>query len=129
MKSRWIRTAGVSALAVTCGVALFACGRGASQQPAASDAIAGQAGGAEPEQHDDVTSVIELSAEAMERAGIVVEQVREVSGEQVLLAPAELQPNADRIAKVGPRVSGRIQRVIATLGVVSLRDGGAARLR
>lgn len=123
--ARWIRTARVSALAVTFAVALIACGRGGSEQPASSSANTGHAdGAAEPEHREDEPSTVELSPEAMKRAGIVVEEVRQVSGEQVLLAPAELQPNADRIAKVGPRVSGRIQRVIATLGA-NVRAGQA----
>lgn len=120
--ARWIRTARMSALAVTLGVALIACG-GAPEQPATSNANAEHADGA-AEPHDDEPSAVELSPEAMKRAGIVVEEVRQVSGEQVLLAPAELQPNADRIARVGPRVSGRIQRVIATLGA-NVRAGQA----
>jgi cobalt-zinc-cadmium efflux system membrane fusion protein len=52
----------------------------------------------------------------MERAGIRVDAVRAVTSGQILMAPAELQPNADRIARVGPRVAGRIARVIVPLG-------------
>jgi cobalt-zinc-cadmium efflux system membrane fusion protein len=52
----------------------------------------------------------------MARAGIRIEEVRARQSAQVLLAPAELQPNADRIARVGPRVTGRIASVRVSLG-------------
>ena len=52
----------------------------------------------------------------MKRADIRVEPIGTLSSAQVLVAPAELQPNGDRIARVGPRVAGRIAQVLVSLG-------------
>jgi membrane fusion protein, heavy metal efflux system len=116
--SRLIRRAHTCALLLALTAMLTGCGRGnSSQQPqgAAANAEHKPEGSAPAEHHDEPT-VVELSPEAMERAGIRVEPVRAVTSGQVLMAPAELQPNADRIARVGPRVAGRIARVIVPLG-------------
>lgn len=96
---------------------LVGCGRGNSSEQPQEAANAGHKpeGGAQAEHHDEPT-VVELSPEAMARAGIRVEAIRAVPSGQVLMAPAELEPNADRMARVGPRVAGRIARVIVPLG-------------
>lgn len=70
----------------------------------------------EGEHHDDEGGAVELSEEAMKRAGIEVAEVRAVDASSVLIAPADLEPNADKLARVGPRVSGRIARVIVSVG-------------
>ena len=98
-------------------VLLAGCGRGSSSEQAESKPAAAEhkAEGAQAEHHED-EGVVELSPEAMKRADIRVEAVRYRSSAQVLVAPAELQPNADRIARVGPRVAGRIAQVMVPLG-------------
>jgi cobalt-zinc-cadmium efflux system membrane fusion protein len=119
MTSRFVRRAHICGVALALTTAMLAgCGRGkSSEQPQGAGANAEHKpeGDAKAEHHDKPT-VVELSPEAMERAGIRVEAVRAVTSGQVLMAPAELQPNADRIARVGPRVAGRIARVIVPLG-------------
>ena len=116
--SRLIRPAHICGLVLALTAMLAGCGRGnSSQQPHGAAANAEhKPEGSAPAEHHDEPSVVELSPEAMERAGIRVEPVRAVTSGQVLMAPAELQPNADRIARVGPRVAGRIARVIVPLG-------------
>lgn len=114
MTSEWLRRtlagAVTGALILTLGCGGDSSDRGPSAPPTAN----------QPEhkedEHRDESGVVELSPEALARAAIRVEEVRAVPSTQVLVAPAELQPNADRIAQVGPRVSGRIARVIAPLG-------------
>ena len=98
-------------------VLLVGCGRGSSSEQAAGKPAPAEhkAEGAKAEHHED-EGVVELSPEAMKRADIRVESVGTRSSAQVLVAPAELQPNADRIARVGPRVSGRIAHVMVPLG-------------
>ena len=115
MISRWNR--GFAVVLVLLGSVIGCRGGGSSAQPegASSSAEHKPEGAAEAEHHDE-GSVVELSPEAMERAEIRVEEVRASQSEQVLLAPAELQPNADRIARVGPRVTGRIANVLVSLG-------------
>ena len=104
---------------ITCAllVVLVGCGRGRSSEQADGTPAAAEhkADGAKTEHHDD-EGVVQLSPEAMKRADIRVEAVGTISSAQVLVAPAELQPNADRIARVGPRVAGRIAQVMVPLG-------------
>ena len=98
-------------------VVVVGCGRGSAPEQAEGKPAAAEqkAEGAAAEHHDD-EGVVELSPEAMKRADIRVEPVGALSSGQVLVAPAELQPNADRIARVGPRVAGRIAQVMVPLG-------------
>jgi cobalt-zinc-cadmium efflux system membrane fusion protein len=98
-------------------VLLVGCGRGSSSEHAEGTPAAAEhkAEGAAAEHHDE-EGVVELSPEAMKRADIRVAPIGALSSAQVLVAPAELQPNADRIARVGPRVAGRIAQVIVPLG-------------
>ena len=106
-----------------CGIAfaliamLGGCGRGnSSAQSEGAAATAEHKPEGAPDEHHDEAGVVELSPEAMQRADIRVELISAVPSTQVLVAPAELQPNADRIARVGPRVAGRIARVMVPLG-------------
>jgi len=124
MISRWTRGFAV-ALVLVASVVVGCRGGGSSAQPegATGSAEHKPEGAAEAEHHDE-GSVVELSPEAMERAGIRIQEVRASQSEHVLLAPAELQPNADRIARVGPRVTGRIANVIVSLGA-NVRAGQA----
>lgn len=96
-------------------VVLVGCGRAPEPAEATPAAADHKAEGAKAEHHDD-EGVVQLSPEAMQRADIRVEPVGTLSSAQVLVAPAELQPNADRIARVGPRVAGRIATVMVPLG-------------
>lgn len=115
--SRWLRPASVGGIAFALMLPLLGCGRGSSEpaEPAAGTAQQEPEGGEQADHHDE-PSVVELSPEASTRVDIRVEAIRAVASGQLLVAPAELQPNADRIARVGPRVGGRIARVIASLG-------------
>lgn len=111
----------VGGLAVVLTWALFGSGCGSSQPEQATTATRNaeqKAGGGVKGDHRDDATVVELSPEAMQRATIRVEPVRAVSPAQVLVAPAELETNADRIARVGPRVAGRVARVLVQLGSV-----------
>lgn len=121
---RFIHLYGITLLLLA---SVVACGGGdstAQKESASAEAEHKPEGAAPEEHHDDAPGVIELSAEAMERAGIRVEPVKASTSGQVLMAPAELQPNADRVARVGPRVAGRIARVIVPLGA-TVRAGQA----
>jgi len=116
MKRRGLR-AGLCALVVVVFVTVFGCGRDTTaEHQGTTDRPAGNAKASDPEGHGSERAIVELSPEATLRAGIRVETVRAVPVSQLLVAPAELQPNGDRIARVGPRVTGRIARVIALLG-------------
>jgi membrane fusion protein, heavy metal efflux system len=116
---RFPRSLTLGGLVVALTFALFASACGSSKPEQATPAPANadkKAEGGEKGDHD--AGLIELSPEAMQRASIRVEAVRAVSPAQVLVAPAELQTNADRLARVGPRVAGRVARVLVQLGSV-----------
>lgn len=59
---------------------------------------------------------IKLTPEEQERAGIKLEQTAPRALENVVSVTATIRPNQDRLAKVAPRVEGRIVRVMASLG-------------
>ena len=59
---------------------------------------------------------IKLTPEEQERAGIKLEPVAPRALENVVSVTATIRPNQDRLAKVAPRVEGRIVRVMASLG-------------
>jgi len=117
MISRTSPTLFLKGITVALFVVLVGCGRARSSEQAEGKAAAAEhkAEGAKAEHHDD-EGVVQLSPEAMKRADIRFERVGTLSSAQVLIAPAELQPNADRIARVGPRVAGRIAHVMVSLG-------------
>ena len=69
----------------------------------------GEAGHGEEEQ-------LKLSAEAIEAAGIKVEELAAQEISEQLIVTATIRPNQDRITHVAPRVSGRIVKVQANLG-------------
>ncbi|NJD33448.1 MAG: efflux RND transporter periplasmic adaptor subunit [Betaproteobacteria bacterium] len=59
---------------------------------------------------------LKLSAEAIEAAGIKVEELAAQEISEQLIVTATIRPNQDRITHVAPRVSGRIVKVQANLG-------------
>jgi cobalt-zinc-cadmium efflux system membrane fusion protein len=117
-------------MALGFAVIFTACGRGSpSESSAPAPKAADHPSETPAEPHRDEPGVVQLSPEAMRRADIRVEPVRAVAAEDVLLAPAELQPNADRVARVGPRVAGRIARVVVPLGAVVKAGQALATIR
>ena len=104
------------AAAVLCLVALAAamtaCGGGANKPaPAASAATADQKKG----EHDEKGG-LKLSEEEAKRAGIRVEELKMQTVADTLTVTATVRPNQDRVARVAPRVEGRITGVSANLG-------------
>ncbi len=75
----------------------------------ASDPPSGAAGAVSPR-------VVRLSAEAFARAGLEKEVVGPAATGGLVLAPAVLEPDASRVATVGPRVVGRISNVAVNVG-------------
>ncbi|HQS41722.1 MULTISPECIES: efflux RND transporter periplasmic adaptor subunit [unclassified Polaromonas] len=59
---------------------------------------------------------LKLTAEEQERAGIKLEEVSSRTFEDSVSVTATIRPNQDRIAKISPRVEGRIVSVSANLG-------------
>ena len=59
---------------------------------------------------------LQLSAEEAQRAGLKVETLAQQAFADAITVTATIRPNQDRIARVAPRVEGRIVQVNANLG-------------
>ena len=106
--SRLYRLTGTSALFAIL-LALGGCGDKAAKgaAPAAQEAKA-EAGKEE--------KGLKLTPEEQERAGIKIEEAGPKTFADVVNVTATIRPNQDRIAKIAPRVEGRIVSVSANLG-------------
>ena len=95
---------------------LVACGKGDNTAPAkAASAAAADKG--EPKKEDGKEGGgLKLSAEEAQRAGIKVEALASQAFADSITVTATIRPNQDRIARVAPRVEGRIISVSAKLG-------------
>lgn len=96
---------------------LAACGKGdnaASAKPAASAAVAEK--GESKKEEGKEGGGLKLSAEEAQRAGIKVETLASLAFADAITVTATIRPNQDRIARVAPRVEGRITSVSAKLG-------------
>ena len=92
--------------------ALAACSGEANQPaPAASASASGPRQG-----ESDAKGAIKLSDEDAKRAGIRVEALQMQTVADTLTVTATVRPNQDRVARVAPRVEGRITGVPAKLG-------------
>jgi membrane fusion protein, heavy metal efflux system len=106
------RVVGISAI-VSVLLALGGCGDKAAKgaQPVKKkpkQEVRGEAGKEE--------KGLKLSAEEQERAGIKLEEINPRILEDSISVTATIRPNQDRIAKIAPRVEGRIISVSANLG-------------
>ena len=59
---------------------------------------------------------IKLSKEEVDRAGIALEELKAQTLTDTVTVTATIRPNQDRIARIAPRVEGRIVAVSASLG-------------
>jgi cobalt-zinc-cadmium efflux system membrane fusion protein len=117
MTSTWFTKPVAVAVILFAGLAV-GCGR---EKPSTSSAppdasVPGDAGGPAAGEKPDEPSVVRLSDAARQRATIAVVTVRSRSVVDVLSAPAELQLNGDRVAMVGPRVTGRVAQIAVSMG-------------
>ena len=111
MKQTTTPAAAVLCLAAL-AAALTACGGGANKPaPAASAAAAEEKKGEHGEKGG-----LKLSEEEAKRAGIRVEELRMQTVADTLTVTATVRPNQDRVARVAPRVEGRITGVSTNLG-------------
>lgn len=94
--------------------ALTACdGGSASKSPAAA---ASSATAVEKGAEHDEKGALKLSDEEARRAGIRVEALELQAVADTLTVTATVRPDQDRVARVAPRVEGRITNVSANLG-------------
>ena len=93
----------------------------AAQEPKEANKDKPGSGEAEEEKN------LKLTAEEIKQAGITISALQGEEVHQTLTVTATIQPNRDRLAKIAPRVSGKVARVMANLGD-RVRQGQALAL-
>ena len=115
--STWF-TKAITLVAILVAAIGVGCGRGTSTTASAPPTAGAQGEAREPvaSEKREEPSVIRLSDAARQRAAIAVITVQPRAVGDALSAPAELQLNGDRVAMVGPRVSGRVAGIAVSMG-------------
>jgi cobalt-zinc-cadmium efflux system membrane fusion protein len=99
---------------------LVGCQRGGAEKAAAAEAAppaaqgkekAGEAASASQEKDE-----LKMSADEIAAAGIVTAVLQEKEVREQLTVTASIEANRDRYASVAPRVSGKVAKVMASLG-------------
>ena len=119
---------GIALVIAMAGIPLAGCGKpepsptAAAQPAAAKPAAAADKAHEKPGEHKEGEAghgeeeSLKLSAEAIEAAGIKVEELAAQEISEQLTVTATIRPNQDRITHVAPRVPGRIVKVHVNLG-------------
>ncbi len=97
------------ALALAVALSLAACGGGS-----AKDEHAGEKKGEEG--HTEGAKELTLTSEEAERAGVKVEAIKSEALGETIQVTATVRPDQDRLARVAPRIEGRITSAPAKLG-------------
>lgn len=105
------------ALAMAITVSLAGCGKdGAKDEHAAEGDKHSEAEGEKKEGHAEGAEELTLTAEEAERAGVKVESVKSEALGETVQVTATIRPDQDRLARVAPRIEGRITSAPAKLG-------------
>lgn len=119
---------GIALAIAMASIPLTGCGKPepsptATAQPAAAKpGASGDKPGEKPGEHKEgevghgEEESLKLSVEAIEAAGIKVEELAAQEISEQLIVTATIRPNQDRITHVAPRVPGRIVKVHVNLG-------------
>lgn len=94
------------------GIAVFISGCGKKESPKDEKPSAS----VEKKEKEESGGVVTLSQEKQKASGIEVQKVAQESISAPLAATAVIEPNADRVSKISPRTSGKIVKVMASLG-------------
>ena len=111
-----------AAMALAVALSLAACGGGGGggakdEHAAEGDKQAEHAGEKKGEEgHAEGAEELTLTAEEAERAGVKVEAIKSESLGETLQVTATIRPDQDRLARVAPRIEGRITSAPAKLG-------------
>ncbi|MGY4829141.1 efflux RND transporter periplasmic adaptor subunit [Sphaerotilaceae bacterium SBD11-9] len=106
------------ALALAAAMALAACGKGGAkdEHAAEGDKHAEHAGEKKEGGHAEGEEELTLTTEEAERAGIKVEEIKTQPLGETIEVTATIRPDQDRLARVAPRIGGRITSAPAKLG-------------
>lgn len=99
-------------LVLLVGIAVFISGCGKKESPKEEKPAAEKKEGHEKEE----PGVVILSPEKLKTAGIETAKINLESVSAPISATAVIELNADRVSKISPRTSGRIVKLIASLG-------------
>ncbi len=111
-----------TAMALAVALTLAACGGGGGggakdEHAAEGDKQAEHAGEKKGEEgHAEGAEELTLTAEEAERAGVKVEAIKSEELGETLQVTATIRPDQDRLARVAPRIEGRIISAPAKLG-------------
>jgi membrane fusion protein, heavy metal efflux system len=111
--------AGATKLALGLAVALTlaACGKGgAKDEHAAEGDKHAEHASEKKDEHAEGAEELTLTSEEAERAGVKVEPVKSESLGETVQVTATIRPDQDRLARVAPRIEGRITSAPAKLG-------------
>lgn len=90
--------------------------RGEGRQSAAGSSQEAPSPAGEHSEGQEETHQVRLSKEAQANIGLRMAVVKKTVVGEALAATAEIQPNADRMAHVSPRIGGRAVKILADLG-------------
>lgn len=113
-----------NALLLAAALAFGACGKSEAPKEAPTKASASAPHRATAEGHDADITALQLTAEESKAAGVRVATVSEGAVTEDVVLTATIQANQDKLARIAPRVSGRIVKVNVRLGA-SVRSGQA----
>lgn len=105
-------------------LALAACGKSESPKETAARPGAAAPHRATAEGHEADIGALQLNAEESKAAGVRISMVSEGAVTEDVVLTATIQANQDKLARIAPRVSGRIVKVRARLGE-QVRSGQA----
>jgi len=105
------------ALALAVALSLAACGKGgAKDEHAAEGDKHAEHAGEKKDEHKEGAEELTLTTEEAERAGVKVEAIKAEALGETIQVTATIRPDQDRLARVAPRIEGRITSAPAKLG-------------
>ncbi len=108
-------------LVLSLALALTACGKGGAKDEHAGEGAkhaehAGDKKASAKDEHKEGEQELTLTSEEAERAGVKVEEIKAHMMGETLTVTATLQADPDRVARVGPRIEGRITAAPVKVG-------------
>jgi cobalt-zinc-cadmium efflux system membrane fusion protein len=105
------------AIALATALAIAGCGKGAKDEHAAEgDKHAEHAGGEGKKEEHKEPEELTLTTEEAQRAGVKVEEIKTSAMGETIAVTATIQPSQERLARIAPRIEGRITSTPAKLG-------------
>lgn len=104
-------------IALLLALALAACGKGAAKdEHAAEGAKHAEHSGEKKEGGHNESEELTLTSEEAERAGVKVEEIKPQPLGETIAVTATIGPDQDKVARISPRIDGRITLAPAKLG-------------